>query len=358
MDLPRPVRACSLCMALFALACAGSNESSQAASPAPWPVTAFPELPEVMLDVPESRIELGRMLFYDTLLSVDHETACVTCHSELWGMSDTLPRAVGHGAGLNAGPQRMGDNQSRRNSLALFNLAFRESFLWDGREASLEDQALVPLVAADEMGNDLATVLAEIEAIPEYVELFGEAFPNDPRVSEDNLAAAFAAFQRTFISDRAAYDAYLEGRPELLTEEELDGMQRFADFGCHDCHVPPLFESEVFANRNAPEVDGIVDHGLEEITGQPEDRGKFRTPTLRNFRATGPYFHNGSVSIMDDAVRHELEQSGLPFTAEDVHLITQFIDHTLFDDSEKPLRPVSVPSGLPLTIDPGRPSLN
>ena len=345
-------------MALLASACGSSNEPSQAASPTPWPVTAFPELPQSILDVPESRIELGRMLFYDTVLSVDHETACVTCHSELWGMSDTHPRAIGHGAGLNAGPQRQGDNQSRRNSLALFNMAFRETFLWDGRETSLEEQALVPLVAEDEMGNELDTVLRELEAIPEYVERFAEAFPDDPHVSAENLASALAAFQRTFVSSRSTYDAYLEDRPELMSEEEIDGMNRFAAFGCHECHVPPLFESEIFANRNVPEVDGIVDHGLEELTGRIEDRGKFRTPTLRNFRTTVPYFHNGSIKIMDDAVRHELEQSGMPFTEEDVRLITKFIDHTLFDDTKKPLRPVSVPSGLPLTIDPGRPSLN
>jgi cytochrome c peroxidase len=129
-------------------------------------------------------------------------------------------------------------------------------------------------------------------------------------------------------------------------------MFRFAKMGCDDCHAPPLFESETFANRNVPEVDGVVDHGLEERTELGEDRGKFRTPTLRNLAATEPYFHNGSIQLMSDAVRHELEQSGLPFTDEDARLILLFIDKTLRDESNSAVRPLEVPSGLPLPIDP------
>ena len=102
----------------------------------PWELTEFPELPPEAVEVPEARIELGRLLFYDPILSVDHETACATCHSEIWGMGDGIPRGVGHGAGLDAGPRRQGPNRMRRNSQSLYNLAFRSSFLWDGRAGS------------------------------------------------------------------------------------------------------------------------------------------------------------------------------------------------------------------------------
>ena len=134
----------------------------------------------------------------------------------------------------------------------------------------------------------------------------------DSAATLDNVAAAIAAYERTFISNRSTYDGYAEGRYGLMKEEQIEGMFRFAEMGCGGCHVPPLFESETFANRNVPDVEGVVDHGLEERTERPEDRGKFRTPTLRNLAATEPYFHNGSEKLMSGAIRHELEQSGLP----------------------------------------------
>ena len=321
----------------------------------PWPIVALPELPESMKNAPEARIELGRMLFYDPVISTDDQTACVTCHSELWGMGDAIPRSVGHGAGLDAGPRRDGPNELRRNSPAIYNLAFRESLLWDGRASSLEERAIMPVVDPGELGSDEQSLIDDLSAIPEYVDLFAEAFPDDPRVTVENFGAAIAAFERTVLSIRSTYDVYVEGRHELLDEEEIEGMFRFAEMGCDGCHVPPLFESDTFANRHAPEIEGITDHGREEHTGLVEDRGKFRTPSLRNLAATEPYFHNGSVKLMSEAVRHELDQSGIPFTEEDVDLIVLFLDKALRDESKNPIRPLSVPSGLPLPIDPAGP---
>lgn len=340
-------------LAALAAACGESAGTGPGGdSPTPWPITAFPELPESMRDVPEARIELGYLLFFDPILSVDRETACVTCHSEQWGMSDALARGIGHSAGLLAGPGRRGPNVLRRNSPTLYNLAFRETLLWDGRVTTLEEQALLPLLAEDEMGLDPATAANELAAIPEYVALFEAAFPNDPSVSVQNLADALAAYQRTFISDRSTYDVYAEGRTGLMSDEQIEGMFRFAEMGCDGCHTPPLFESETFANRNVPELDDVVDLGLEEHTGLPEDRGKFRATSLRNLMSTSPYFHNGVMTRMDDAIRHELEQSGMPFDEEDVHLITTFIDKSLRDETREAIRPFAVPSGLTIPIDP------
>ena len=342
----------ALVLAVLATACGDSAGTSGADSPTPWPVTAFPALPEIMKGVPEARIELGYLLFFDPILSVDRQTACVTCHSEIWGMGDGMARAIGHGAGLQAGPGRRGPNMLRRNAPHLYNLAFRASLLWDGDAQTLEEQALIPIFAEDEMDADPQTLVADLASIPEYAARFEDAFPEDPRVTLENLASALAAYQRTFISDRSTYDAYVGGRPELMNDDEVKGMYRFADMGCDGCHTPPLFESETFANRNVPQVEGIVDHGLEELTGREEDRGKFRTMTLRNLMSTEPYFHNGSVTSMSGAVRHELEQSGMPFTDDDVRLIIVFIDKTLRDETQEAIRPPTVPSGLPLPIDP------
>lgn len=344
-----------LLLATLNLACGSSAGTPSTDSPTPWPVASFPALPESMKSVPAERLELGRLLFFDPVLSVDRQTACATCHSEIWGMGDGIPRGIGQGAGLDAGPRREGPNELRRNSPALFNLAFRSSLLWDGREERLEEQALIPLFSEEEMGADREALLAELSSIPEYQTRFEEAFPEDPRVSIENVTAALAAYQRTFISNRSTYDVYLEGRPELMNEDEVAGMYRFAEMGCDECHSPPLFESETFANRNVPEVEGIVDYGLEEQTGSREDRGKFRTPSLRNLASTEPYFHNGTVKTVSAAIRHELEQAGMPFTDDDLRLITRFIDKTLRDASNEAIRPISVPSGLPLPIDPAGP---
>lgn len=335
-------------------ACGGEPPGSGETLPAvdvPWPVTAFPANPEIMNDVPAARIELGRLLFYETLLSGDGETACATCHSEIWGMGDSLERSVGLGAGLLAGPGRHGPNVVRRNAPALYNMAFRESFFLDGRTATLEEQALLPPRTPDEMDRAPEDSVAEMATIPEYVDRFAEAFPEDPRVTVENVASALAAFQRTIVSKRSLYDAYLEGDLGALTDDVIEGMFRFAEMGCDDCHRPPLFDSERFENRKVPGIDGIVDDGRMEVTGLAQDRGKFRVPSLRNVAFTSPYFHNGSMRNLDDAVQHELEQSGMPYTEEDARLIRLFIDKALRDKSREPARPRSLPSGLPVPLD-------
>ncbi|MGB5813364.1 MAG: cytochrome c peroxidase [Polyangiales bacterium] len=335
---------------------AGGNggEGPVAAPSLPWPLTAFPELPEIARNVPEDRIALGRLLFFDPILSIDDQVACATCHSEFWGMSDAIRVGVGHGAGLIAGPGRDGPNLSRRNSLSLFNLAFRETLLWDGRSSSLEEQALLPLLAEEEFNIDPGAALERISAVSEYVELFAAAFPDAPHVTADNLASAISAFERTFVSDRALYDAYAAGEPGTFDEDLVEGMFRFAHFGCDGCHTPPLFESEVFANRHVPSVNGVVDFGLAEITKDPDDVGKFRTPSLRNSYVTEPYFHNGSVGGLKDAVEHELEESGMPFDERDLFLVEGFVSRALRDTSRGAQRPRSVPSGLPLPLDAER----
>jgi cytochrome c peroxidase len=341
-----------LALAVLLASCGESGGASQdPAPPVPWPVAEFPPLPDVMNDVPEERIELGRLLFFDPLLSVDRETACATCHLGQWGMGDALPRSVGHGAGLISGPDRVGPNTLRRNALSLYNVAFRSQLLWDGRAASLEEQALIPLITTDEMNRDPVEIAAELEMIPEYVNLFEDAFPDDPRPTVDNFASALAAYQRTFISKNSGYDAYVDGDAGALNEDATEGMFRFAEMGCDGCHTPPLFESNTFANRGLGETEGVVDRGLEEFTGRPDDRGKFRTPSLRNVNATQPYFHDGSVLSLSDTVRHELEQSELPFTEEDVRLITVFVGTALRDERNQAAFPAEVPSGLPLPID-------
>ena len=321
--------------------------------PAEWPDAPFPSAPQQRSEL----VELGRMLFYDPVGSNDRQTACATCHSEIWGMTDGLERSIGLGAGLFTGPGRAGKNVLRRNAPTLWNTAFSEVFLWDGRSASLEAQVRLPFDAQDELARPFDEVVAEVAAIPAYTTLFAAAFPGEePAVTGANYATAVAAFERTLISKRGRYDAYVAGDEHALDAQMKRGLFVFAEAGCVNCHAPPLFASDRFANRGVPGVTGVTDRGRAEVTGDEADSGAFKVPTLRNLQESGPYFHTGAVTNLADAVRHEVHQSELvdgapPQTGEDIDALVAFVKKALFDRRENPTRPGRVPSGLPIPID-------
>ncbi|HVU03965.1 MAG TPA: cytochrome c peroxidase [Polyangiaceae bacterium] len=332
--------------------------ASDAGGAAPWPVQEFPAVP-APIDNPttDEKIALGRMLFYDPVASVDRQLACGTCHSEFWGMADALPVSVGNGGGLVAGPGRQGPRTTRRNAPTLWNAAFRSHLFWDGRGASLEDQVHFPFDAPEELSRPLADVVAEIRAIPAYASAFASAFPGagDP-VTEANFTRAVAAFERTMISRRGLYDAWVEGDTGAMSDSMLRGMRLFAEEGCPDCHRPPLFSSDRFEDRHVPPVPGVDDAGRFEVTGDPADRNRFAVPTLRNLPDSGPYFHSGAVETLGEAVRHEVAESAVAAGArslddDEVSDLTVFLQKALFDTTNSPSRPHEVPSGLPLPID-------
>ena len=354
-----------LCMSLAA--CGGDERGPASADPPealsdlPWPATALPA-PTFPADNPPSEAKrlLGRTLFYDPILSSDRATACVTCHSEIWGLGDQLARAVGVEGVGRIGPGRTGPHMTRRNSQPLWNLAYRTQLFWDGRTTSLEAQVFFPVENSDELNRDPGEVIADLAAIPEYVTRFREAFPEaDPPVSKDTFAKALATFMRAYVSNRATYDQYLAGDARALDVQDLRGLAVFAELRCHDCHVPPRFDSDRFEARHVPEVEGIVDEGRYEVTGVERDRGAFRVPTLRNVRETGPYFHNGSVGRFEDAVQHEVnEQLALtghaPLDAEQLADLISFLRRGLSDTSRNQFQPASLPSGLSVPPDGDR----
>lgn len=326
--------------------------------PLPWPYEPFPE-PPTPADNPttDDKIALGRLLFYDPIVSSDRETACATCHSELWGMGDALRRSVGVDGGLLSGPGRSGPNVLRRNAQTLWNVAYRTTAFWDGRAASLEDQVRFPFEAEAELGRDLEAVIAEMQGIPEYVRLFAKAFPDDAEpVTSTNLERAVAAFERTLVSSRGLYDSYLAGDPGALSDNMVRGMGLFAEEGCADCHVPPLFSSERYADRGVAALSGVEDAGRFEVTGDEVDRGRFKVPTLRNLHDTGPYFHTGAVDTIAEAVAHEVrfsvEHDGArELDDSELEDLVAFIKSGLFDPTRAPDRPQEVPSGLTVPID-------
>ncbi|MFT7581940.1 MAG: cytochrome c peroxidase [Myxococcota bacterium] len=344
-------------LALAALGAGCEQQDGPTETSIPWKIEPFPTVPDDGLDpvVRDARSDLGRILFFDPILSADSQTACGTCHSEIWGMSDGLPRSIGHGAGILAGPGRKGGPIHRRNAPHLWNLAFRDAFFRDGRETSLEVQALAPMYESGELDRDPEAAVAEMRSIDEYVMRFEAAFPGEPEITIDQLASALATFQRGLVSDRALYDAYVDGDAYALNDDDVAGMQLFAGHGCANCHAPPLFETDAYYDRGVPgldDVDGIdPDEGRYEVTGLEADRNAFRVPSLRNVIFADPFFHDGSVTRLEDAVRHELEQGTLPFDDADVRLITAFVTNALNDERLEPQRPKEVPSGLEVPFD-------
>ncbi len=272
-------------------------------------------------------------------------------------MSDGLARSVGNGAGLVSGPGRSGTNVTRRNAPTLWNVAFRGAVFWDGRAASLEDQVHFPFDAREEFDEQMDAVIADIAAIPAYVDLFQAAFPDQAApLTAESYARAIAAFERSLISHSGLYDAYVGGDRAALTDDMRHGMALFDSEGCAGCHVPPLFSSERFAARGVASIDGIADDGRFEVTHDEADRGAFMVPTLRNAHDTRPYFHTGAVQDFGEAVRQEVhfsvEHDGAPpLQDEDIADITTFIMKGLFDSQGSPTRPHEVPSGLPVPID-------
>jgi cytochrome c peroxidase len=305
----------------------------------------------------EAKRRLGRFLFYDPILSSDRATACVSCHSEIWGLGDQLVRSVGVDGKGAIGPGRVGPNMTRRNSQALWNLGYRKEFFWDGRSDSLEQQVFFPIEAKEELNRDPADVIADLSANPEYQTLFREAFPGvEPAISETTFSQALATFMRAYVSDRAPYDRYLAGDMLALDEQDLRGAALFAELDCHSCHEPPRFESDLYVDRHVPNPEAIEDQGRFEFTGLEADRGTFRVPTLRNARQSGPYFHNGAVHSFEDAIAHEVDQQvgrGLrePLSTDEFTDLVRFLRRSLADSSREQHPPKYVPSGLAIPPD-------
>ena len=264
--------------------------------PAPTPYelsvpAGFPA-PEIPPDNPLTveGIALGERLFADPILSVDSTIACTSCHLSDHAFSDPRPLSQGVG-GLTS-----------RNSMPLFNLLWSPSFFWDGRAASLEDQALEPVQTPVEMGEDWDRVVAKLERHAEYPALFARAF-GDASIDRRRVVQAIAQFERTLISADSKYDRWLAGQAEFTSEEERGFILFHTEAGdCFHCHVAPLFTDNEFHN-NGLDLDP-PDEGLAALTGKRLDRGKFRTPTLRNVEYTAPYMHDGRFQTLEEVVEH------------------------------------------------------
>lgn len=269
---------------------------------------ALPETAPIPADNPMTpeKIELGKQLFFDPRFSSTGTVSCNSCHNLMAGGDDGLRVSMGvHGL---TGP---------RNAPTVWNSAFHSVQFWDGRAKTLEDQAKGPVVAGVEMGMDsLDQALIRIQKIPGYVEQFKAVFGGDKPVTIDNAAKAVGAFERTLITPNSPYDRWVKGDKTAMTEQQIRGMNEFRNLGCIACHRGPAFNGPTMPGGTGFYIDFpfhdspyVKKHGLRDedgrfaVTKNPQDKHKYRVPTLRNIALTAPYFHNGRVKTLEEAVR-------------------------------------------------------
>jgi len=304
--------ALGLAMTLTAVAASLTAQARFAALPAAPPAPADnPTTPD--------RVALGRLLFWDPILSGQKDVACATCHHPDFGYSDGLAQSIGaNGVGL--GPTRTfaaGHTAQpvKRNSQTILNVAFNglteegsqpktAPMFWDLRVQSLETQALEPLKAVDEMRGStfpedraIPAVVARLNAVPEYRRLFARAFGGTAAVTEQNLGRALAAFQRTLVATNAPFDRYMRGDTTALSPDQLRGMDRFGSAGCIQCHSGPMFSDFAAHVLGVPGSASLAepDAGVNKTFA-------FRTPSLRNLGSTAPYMHNGAFQTLPEVV--------------------------------------------------------
>jgi cytochrome c peroxidase len=303
-------------------AAASTTETAQSAPPGffqPIPAT-LPAL-ETNPMTPE-KVELGKMLFFEPRLSASWLISCNTCHNLGLGGVDLMETSIGHG--WQKGP---------RNAPTVLNAVYNVAQFWDGRAEDLMEQAMGPVQAAVEMNNTPDRVVATLRSIPEYVERFEEAFPDDAEpLSFENMARAIEAFEATLTTPGSRFDRYLEGEEEALTAAELAGLGLFMEKGCAACHAGMnVGGSEYFpfgvARKPGADVRPPEDKGRFEVTRTVADEYVFKAPSLRNVALTAPYFHSGGVWDLGEAVDvMGSVQLGAELAPGDVDAIVAFLE--------------------------------
>lgn len=338
--------------------------------------TIISALPETAPMIEPKKVELGRLLFWDPVLSGDKDVACATCHLPSHGYGDGLARSIGVG-GMGRGTQRVqGELQPvPRNAQSVVNSFWNginevgvfdpqnAPMFWDNRVKSLQAQAIEPLKSELEMRGTNFTedtiipeLLSRLNNIPEYKELFKEAYASEP-ITEDQLTDAIASFQSTIIANNAPFDRWMRGDSDAMSERQISGMQEFVIAGCANCHSGPMFSDFELHVLGTQEADGLTE------PDEGDGTFAFRTPMLRQLAFTAPYFHGGQFSNLDDVIEFYDEPSrssnpnvptadldpdflSLPETDGELgRLIEAFLDALNDPDFDKTI-PEQVPSGL------------
>lgn len=297
----------------------------------------LPNVPLVPTDNPlsDAKIALGKKLFFDPLLlGPDSKISCSSCHILRNGGSDNKAFSIGQGG-----------RKTKRTAPALWNIGLQTVLYWDGRSASLEDQTLDhlrdPIIST---WSNIGEIITRLETVPEYKRAFAAAFPGDYSLSGMNLARAVASFERSLMAPNSAFDRYLAGDKNAISDSAKRGIKAFNEVGCLACHFGVNFAGpapgpamkmgdgfyELFPTKLGSRFDKKYhltdDPGRYSFTGQPNEHFMWRVPPLRNIALTTPYFHNGSVSSLKEAVRvMSRTQEGFDIPESTVDDITAFL---------------------------------
>lgn len=248
-------------------------------------------------------VKLGRMLFYEKKLSKDGTQSCASCHQQKHAFSDTSRFSIG-----------VDGLPGKRQAMSVVNLAWHISgFFWDGRAPLLRDQALMPIQDPLEMDESLENVVVKLNLYQNYQNQFQLAF-GPGGITSERISLALEQFMFSIVSSDSKYDRYLRGE-ESFSESEKNGMELFnteniPDFpalsgpDCQHCHGGKNFENDRYENNGLDSDVDMADLGLQLVTGEPSDRGKFKVTSLRNIAVTGPYMHDGRFTTLEEVIDH------------------------------------------------------
>jgi len=378
------------CCSLLMNACRSRDNEKQAATrkKEPVPLGKISALPEDFLSPADNptttdKIELGRLLFYDPILSGSKDVACASCHHPEFGYAESLPLSIGvNGQGLGGQRKFNAKNDipfTKRNSQTLLNTAFNgidedENYepenapmFWDLRAKGLEEQALMPIKSFEEMrghGFEEEAIAIEIERRVKNISAYKKLFKNifgENSITAANISKALASFQRSLLANNSRFDKYMRGDKSAMSAREIEGMQLFINIGCARCHNGPMlsdYKTHVLGVADNEQL-GVSDSGFQRSYA-------FRTPSLRNLRFTRPYMHNGKIKELKEVMTFYEDLPGkevpnknvkkeqvdtlarmLKLEFKDINTILEFLS-TLNDDKYDRKIPASVPSGLPV----------
>jgi len=297
-------------------------------APQPYTIIKPDDFPPV--PVPASNpmtvegVQLGRKLFYDPILSTDSTMSCSSCHLSQGSFTDHKAVSIG-----------IDGISGRRSSMSLLNVAYvNNGLFWDGRSPNLEAQALMPVEDVIELHNTWPNVISKLKVHPSYPALFRKAFGITDRdsITKELAAKAMAQFERILISSgNSKFDEYQRGNVDIFDEEELDGKLMFFDEGasvnlpdgqCFHCHGGLTLTGNQYFNNGLDSVGALSefkDKGRYEVTNNPNDQGKFRSPTLRNIAMSAPYMHDGRFQTLLEAVG-QYGDNGFGVSNEDIFI--------------------------------------
>lgn len=287
----------------------------------PAKLAVFKALPVTMESagnpITDEKVALGRMLYFEKRLSKGQDVSCATCHELTKYGVDGASTSTGHKG-----------QKGNRNSPTVYNAAGHFVQFWDGRAPTVEEQAKGPILNPVEMAmSSEKDAIAVLKSMPEYVQAFQKAFPKDKDpVTYDNVGFAIGAFERKLVT-ASRWDKFLNGDQAALTDAEKVGLNKFLDAGCQTCHNGTYMGGNMFQKLGAvKQWPADKDLGRFAVTKQEADKMVFKVETLRNIDRTGPYYHDGSVATLNDAVAKMAEfQLGKTLSKEDVDSIVTFL---------------------------------